>query len=427
MCSMPKDRGNCTKFELRFYYESSTRECKHFFYGGCGGNANNFKELLHCQRYCMVDADKTSPSSTTEMPSTTIRTKTPLIGRPSSPRQQISSKTMQKPQHQLDADVCKHPQDPGTCNERFIRWYWNSSLKACEVFTYSGCKGNGNNFGSREDCQQKCEPTKQPESNERTEGSQQHSTQTVTVASMAEKCFLPMVRDPGPCKEPGLVRWGFDVNTRRCNSFQYGGCAGNSNHFFSLQECELYCREFSRFYNSKTQNCEPFIYGSCGGNQNNFDTESQCHNRCMKGKAILPTSTVLLLKLYFLESGMMGITVPPVCSLDQDAGTCKEYNVKYYYNRRNMKCELFVYTGCGGNDNKFETQQECCETCPGPRQLSPFCTMPKVVGTCRNSHLRWYFDQASQFCKLFYFSGCGGNGNNFATKLECEMNCKECK
>lgn len=49
-----------------------------------------------------------------------------------------------------------HPKDPGDCNGQFIRWYWNQKAKMCEVFTYTGCNGNGNNFASKEDCTGNC-------------------------------------------------------------------------------------------------------------------------------------------------------------------------------------------------------------------------------------------------------------------------------
>uniref|UniRef100_A0A915K1T9 BPTI/Kunitz inhibitor domain-containing protein n=1 Tax=Romanomermis culicivorax TaxID=13658 RepID=A0A915K1T9_ROMCU len=51
-CAMPKDRGTCDKFELKFFYNKDIGECKYFFYSGCGGNSNNFKELAECQRLC---------------------------------------------------------------------------------------------------------------------------------------------------------------------------------------------------------------------------------------------------------------------------------------------------------------------------------------------------------------------------------------
>lgn len=51
---------------------------------------------------------------------------------------------------------CIHARDPGDCNGQFVRWYWDSNVKMCEVFTYTGCNGNGNNFASREECISVC-------------------------------------------------------------------------------------------------------------------------------------------------------------------------------------------------------------------------------------------------------------------------------
>ena len=36
---------------------------------------------------------------------------------------------------------------------------------------------------------------------------------------------------------------------------------------------------------------------------------------------------------------------------------------------------------------------------------------------------RYYYDYTSKQCKEFIYGGCGGNGNRFATKEECEKRC----
>ena len=54
ICSLPKERGPCDKYELRFYYNSDTKECKYFFWGGCEGNGNNFETAEACQSACGV-------------------------------------------------------------------------------------------------------------------------------------------------------------------------------------------------------------------------------------------------------------------------------------------------------------------------------------------------------------------------------------
>ncbi len=55
---------------------------------------------------------------------------------------------------------------------------------------------------------------------------------------------------------------------------------------------------------------------------------------------------------------------PPsdMCSLDKDPGDCDGFFPRYYYNESG-KCEIFVYGGCGGNGNNFDSLSECLRTC----------------------------------------------------------------
>jgi len=58
--------------------------------------------------------------------------------------------------------------------------------------------------------------------------------------------------------------------------------------------------------------------------------------------------------------------VPELCSLPSDSGTCEAYFPRFYYNADADRCEEFVYGGCDGNENNFETLAECEATCrPG--------------------------------------------------------------
>nr|B5L5R0.1 RecName: Full=Blackelin-4; Flags: Precursor [Pseudechis porphyriacus]ACC77797.1 blackelin-4 precursor [Pseudechis porphyriacus] len=51
-CELPDDRGPCRGIFHAFYYNPDQRQCLEFIYGGCYGNANNFKTIDECKRTC---------------------------------------------------------------------------------------------------------------------------------------------------------------------------------------------------------------------------------------------------------------------------------------------------------------------------------------------------------------------------------------
>uniref|UniRef100_A0A1A9ZNB8 BPTI/Kunitz inhibitor domain-containing protein n=1 Tax=Glossina pallidipes TaxID=7398 RepID=A0A1A9ZNB8_GLOPL len=51
-CFLPKEIGPCRASYLKFYYDSGTKACKQFFYGGCQGNANRFDTNDECENLC---------------------------------------------------------------------------------------------------------------------------------------------------------------------------------------------------------------------------------------------------------------------------------------------------------------------------------------------------------------------------------------
>ncbi|XP_026579467.1 kunitz/BPTI-like toxin [Pseudonaja textilis] len=53
------------------------------------------------------------------------------------------------------------------------------------------------------------------------------------------------------------------------------------------------------------------------------------------------------------------------CYLPADPRTCKINASAFYYNSASNSCQEFLYGGCKGNSNRFETKSECHHTCVG--------------------------------------------------------------
>ncbi|XP_036401346.1 collagen, type XXVIII, alpha 2a [Megalops cyprinoides] len=60
----------------------------------------------------------------------------------------------------------------------------------------------------------------------------------------------------------------------------------------------------------------------------------------------------------------------PRCSLTLDQGPCREYDIRWYYDKLANSCAQFWYGGCDGNKNRFETEEECKKTCVLSRAAS---------------------------------------------------------
>ncbi|XP_055668278.1 tissue factor pathway inhibitor isoform X3 [Falco peregrinus] len=240
-----------------------------------------------------------------------------------------------------------------------------------------------------------------------------------------------MKADEGPCKAIHM-RYYFNIQSRECEIFEYGGCHGNENNFLTLEECQRKCvvtelpqkmmlakikKEkpnfcfdekdpgicrgyFSRyFYNKETKLCEVFKYGGCLGNQNNFKNLEECQTTCQGNSEEHPNT---------VNSS----------SLVEDTNQFPGIFVNLLPTAANEKSNSMNNSSPKEERNQFPIFFE-------PPPIPSLCMTPMDRGLCRAKELRFFYHYSTGRCRPFSYSGCGGNENNFTSRKSCLRICKK--
>ncbi|MGH0178274.1 UNVERIFIED_CONTAM: hypothetical protein FKN15_076744 [Acipenser sinensis] len=108
------------------------------------------------------------------------------------------------------------------------------------------------------------------------------------------------------------------------------------------------------------------------------------------------------------------------CHAPIKVGPCRAAFPRFNYDPVNQTCREFIYGGCEGNANNYDSREECERTCAGVRDS---CEVAPEVGPCEALMQRFFYNSTSGSCQTFIYGGCRGNDNNYLTQAECQAKC----
>ncbi|KAK5621387.1 hypothetical protein CRENBAI_007610 [Crenichthys baileyi] len=234
--------------------------------------------------------------------------------------------------NETNSDLCRLPKKTGPCRASFPRFFYNVTSQSCNSFIFGGCEPNGNNFESQEDCEAACS---------RVTGSVLVEDPTSAPPPPAPKAPRMAPEESAPLQKTEIPA---DEYAEKCEAeYQTGPCRAAIKRWF---------------YNKEKGICQNFIYGGCRGNKNNYNSEDSCMTTCT-GVTVLPSSK----KVPQDDKGPADAA--DRCSLSPESGLCRAAFPKFYYDPDSASCQSFVYGGCGGNANNFDSMEECMTACSG--------------------------------------------------------------
>ncbi|PKK29466.1 tissue factor pathway inhibitor (lipoprotein-associated coagulation inhibitor), transcript variant X2 [Columba livia] len=187
-----------------------------------------------------------------------------------------------------------------------------------------------------------------------------------------------MKADEGPCKAIHM-RYYFNIQSRECEIFEYGGCHGNENNFLTLEECEKTCvvtglPRKMMLANIKKANLLPIVPAEEHPNTvNSSSPAEEPHQPPGISRNLLPTapdekSNTLNSSSPKEERNQFPIffeppPIPSLCMTPMDRGLCRAKELRFFYNYSTGRCHPFTYSGCGGNENNFTSRKSCLRIC----------------------------------------------------------------
>ena len=331
-------------------------------------------------------------------------------------RAQFCGRACQLERSKARSPCQQSPRDPGRrCGEELVRYSYVAASNSCVPFLYGGCRGNTNNFRTFQQCRDRCKTgsavpvTRRPISKvHRTSGGSRQNWQGSRHVSRqgSRQWSHPGFGGSRPSRRNNRIF--FAVGPRRGSGRkgstgigprfgrrprpEVGGLDGKvGNHFDGGNEPEAgvgprrgiffpgpisisrpsppnrrtksrgACFQTPRqagwpcsnttirySYIRATNSCVAFEFRGCSSSTNNFGSFSECSSLCRTPvQAVSPRAS------------------NRQCRLPWRPGSCRGFGkmMRYFYDYRRGACEMVLYSGCGGNSNRFLTRHSCERTC----------------------------------------------------------------
>uniref|UniRef100_A0A8C7HD36 Amyloid-beta A4 protein n=1 Tax=Oncorhynchus kisutch TaxID=8019 RepID=A0A8C7HD36_ONCKI len=88
--------------------------------------------------------------------------------------------------------------------------------------------------------------------------------------------------------------------------------------------------------------------------------------------------------------------VREVCWANAETGPCRAMLARWYFDREEGRCAQFIYGGCGGNRNNFESEEYCLSVCMPTATPSPPDAVDRYLETPGDDNEHAHFAKAKE-------------------------------